>query len=248
MFPLTLFHPEYFMNDQASEKYDIAAAAAWIIGHSLRTGEPDLPVDLIGRNAFQCSAEEQLAAVKAGLDAGLKLYPFKRGTGTLARVRRTFGFLRSVSFETMLDVGSGRGVFLLPFMEEFPEVRVTSVDLLEKRVTFLNELAAGGFTGLTAVIGDICQKPFPDNSFDVVTMLEVLEHIPDVEKAVRAAVKIAKKFVAVTVPSKPDSNPEHIHLLTKEKLTAMFTAAGASRLHFDAVEGHLFMTASVGDK
>jgi 2-polyprenyl-3-methyl-5-hydroxy-6-metoxy-1,4-benzoquinol methylase len=50
---------------------------------------------------------------------------------------------------------------------------------------------------------------------DIVTLLEVLEHIPDVEKAV-AAVRMARKYVVVSVPSKEDNNPEHIHLLTKK--------------------------------
>ena len=149
-------------------------------------------------------------------------------------------------FETLLDVGSGRGVFLIPFMREFPCVRVTSIDLLEKRVTFLNELAEGGFTQLHAEQRDICDKPFPDDTFDVVTMLEVLEHIPDVEKAVNAAVRMARRYVVVTVPSKPDNNSEHIHLLTKDRLTRMFKAADETlRLHFDGVRGHLFMVAAL---
>ena len=162
-------------------------------------------------------------------------------------MRRVIGFLHSVSFETMLDVGSGRGVFLIPFMKEFPWVKVTSLDLLEKRVTFLNELADGGFGQLHAEQKDICHQPFSDHSFDVVTLLEVLEHIPEVEKAVAAAVRMAKQYVVVTVPSKPDNNPEHIHLLTKARLTEMFGAAGCTRLHFDGVEGHLFLVAAVGD-
>jgi len=124
-------------------------------------------------------------------------------------------------------------------------VRVTSLDLLEKRVAFLNELADGGFQQLRAEQKDICDQPFPANSFDVVTLLEVLEHIPEVDKAVAAAVRMAKQYVVVTVPSKPDDNPEHIHLLTKEKLTQLFNAAGCTKLHFDGVEGHLFMVASV---
>ena len=61
----------------------------------------------------------------------------------------------------------------------------------------------------------------------------------------KAAVRMAKKFVVVTVPSKPDSNPEHIHLLTKDILTRLFTAAGCGHLHFDGVEGHLFLVAPV---
>ena len=138
-------------------------------------------------------------------------------------------------------------IFLIPFMKEFPWVKMTSLDLLEKRVTFLNELAEGGFGQLHAEQKDICQQPYPDHSFDVVTLLEVLEHIPEAEKAVAAAVRMAKQYVVVTVPSKPDNNPEHIHLLTKARLTEMFGAAGCTRLHFDGVEGHLFLVAAAGD-
>lgn len=229
------------------ERYDIPTAAAWILGHARAVAVPELPENLRQKTTAECSKNEMLQIVTAGHEVGLKLYPFKSGTQTLARTRRTLGFLHSLSFETMLDVGSGRGVFLIPFMKEFPWVRVTSLDLLEKRVAFLNELADGGFRQLHAHRRDICEQPYPDNSFDVVTMLEVLEHIPEVEKAAAAAVHMAKQFVVVTVPSKPDNNPEHIHLLTKDKLTQIFAAAGCTRLHFDGVEGHLFMAASTNN-
>ncbi len=230
----------------AEEKYDMETAAAWILGHARRTGIPVLPDRLQQKTAVECSRAERRQIVDAGLAAGLKLYPFKNSTQTLARTQRTLGFLRSISFESMLDVGSGRGVFLIPFIKAFPGVRVTALDLAEKRIEFLNELADGGFRQLKAVRADIRDRCFPDDSFDVVCMLEVLEHIPEVERAVESAVRTARRFVVVTVPSKPDSNPEHIHLLTKEKLTRMFTDAGCGRLHFDGVEGHLFMVAAVG--
>ncbi len=204
------------MNDM-EERYDVKTAAAWILGHARRTGIPALPEAVLRKTADGCSEEELRQIVNAGLAAELKLYPFKTGTQMLARTRRTLGFLHSVAFETMLDVGSGRGVFLIPFMKDFPWVRVTALDLLEKRVTFLGELADGGFGQLHAEQGDICDQPFPEDSFDVVTMLEGLEHIPDAGKAVAAAVKTARRYVAVTVPSNPDNNPEHIHLLTKDK-------------------------------
>ena len=47
-----------------------------------------------------------------------------------------------------------------------------------------------------------------------------------------------------TVPSKPDDNPEHIHLFTKESLGELFRSVGCSKLNFGAVPGHLFMVAS----
>ena len=232
------------MND-LEERYDIRTAAAWLLGHGRRTGIPALPECMRQKTADECTDDELIQIVTAGQEAGLKLYPFKTGTQILPRTKRTLGFLHSISFETMLDVGSGRGVFLIPFMKEFPWVQVTSFDLLEKRVTFLNELADGGFCQLHAEQNDICHQPYPDDRFDVVTMLEVLEHIPDVERAVATAVKMAKQYVVVPVPSKPDNNPEHIHLLTKDKLSQMFSAAGCTRLHFDGVEGHLFMAAAL---
>lgn len=234
------------MND-FSERYDLKPAAAWLRGHALRTGVPDIDRELLEMPLEVLTDGELSAIVAAGEQTGQKLYPFKTGKAELPRVRRVLSFLHGLELETLLDVGSGRGVFLLPFLEEFPHVQVTSLDLLDKRVTFLNELAAGGYNQLTAYNKNICDQPFEENSFDVVTLLEVLEHVPEVDRAVAAAVKMAKRYVAVTVPSKPDDNPEHIHLLTKDILTKLFTKAGCTRLHFGGVEGHLFLVAAKGE-
>lgn len=231
--------------EKISERYNCKPAAAWVRGHARSTGVPQLDAELMEMPLEVLTDGELAAIVGAGEKAKLKLYPFKTGKAELPRVRQVLGFLQGVEFETLLDVGSGRGVFLLPFLEEFPGVQVTALDLLDKRVMFLNELAAGGYAQLTACHKNICDQPFPEDSFDVVTLLEVLEHIPEVGKAVTAAVKMARKFVVVSVPSKEDDNPEHIHLLTKEILTGLFAAAGCSRLHFGGVNGHLIMIASV---
>lgn len=230
------------------ERYNLKPAAAWLRGHAVKTGTLEIEPELLEMPLEVLTDEELSSIVAMGEKTGQKLYPFKTGKSELPRVRQVLGFLHGIEFETLLDVGSGRGVFLLPFMEEFPHVQVTSLDLLDKRVTFLNELAAGGYSQLTAYNKNICNQPFPDNSFDVVTLLEVLEHIPEVGKAVAAAVKMARKYVVVSVPSKEDDNPEHIHLLTKDILTGLFADAGCTKLHFGGVNGHLIMMATIEEE
>lgn len=228
-----------------SERYNLKQAAAWLRGHAITTGTPEIDPELLEMPLEVLTGEELSSIVEIGEKTGQKLYPFKTGKSELPRVSQVLGFFHGIEFDTLLDVGSGRAVFLLPFMERFPQVQVTSLDLLDKRVTFLNELSAGGYSRLTAHNKNICDQPFPENSFDVVTLLEVLEHIPEVGKAVAAAVKMAKKYVVVSVPSKEDDNPEHIHLLTKEILTELFARAGCTKLHFGGVNGHLIMMATI---
>ena len=111
----------------------------------------------------------------------------------------------------------------------------------------MNIVRAGGVSNISAVTGDIRSLTLPDKSYDVVTMLEVLEHISDPVKAVRSAVRIARKYVVISVPSKPDNNPEHIHLLSKDILTDIFNKAGCSRLNFDGVPGHLILFAVLAE-
>ena len=235
------------MNTYA-ERYNLKPAAAWLRGRSIKTGTPEIDPELLEMPLEVLTDEELSAIVKIGETTGQRLYPFKTGKAELPRVRQVLGFLHGIEFDTLLDVGSGRGVFLLPFMEEFPQVQITSLDLLDKRVTFLNELATGGYSQLTAYNKNICDQPFPAGSFDVVTLLEVLEHIPEVGKAVEAAVKMARKYVVVSVPSKEDDNPEHIHLLTKDILTKLFSEASCTKLHFSGVNGHLIMMATIDQR
>lgn len=59
-------------------------------------------------------AEKLMEVAKA---RGLKFYDFKRSQPLLPRVKMVLGFLKAMQFDTLLDVGSGRGAFLWPFMD-----------------------------------------------------------------------------------------------------------------------------------
>jgi 2-polyprenyl-3-methyl-5-hydroxy-6-metoxy-1,4-benzoquinol methylase len=198
--------------------------------------------ELTNKDLFLLSSLDINSLEEIGKKNNLKLYYFKEKED-LARVNIVLGFLKGIYPNTLLDIGSGRGVFLFPLLREFSYINVTSLDVLENRVELLKYIKDGGVNNLDVYLDDICSVDFADNSFEVVTMLEVLEHIPNVFDAIKNACRIAKDFIVVTVPSKEDDNPEHIHLLTKEKLTKMFNDCGVTNLKFGGVNGHLFLVA-----
>ena len=222
------------MDQAESEFYFTKLAAAYVRG---RLGITQPPLEVSNRG--------DLAEVVAqGLGAGLRLHRFKR-TMALPRVSRVLGILRGLRPDNLLDVGSGRGAFLWPLLDCFPDLPATAIDTDPKRVTDILAVAAGGIITLTGRVADITRSGFSDGAFDVVTMLEVLEHIPTPEQALSEAIRVARRFVIVSVPSHADDNPGHIHLFSRNRLTDLLREAGAARVTTEAVNNHWIAVANV---
>lgn len=190
------------------------------------------------------SAVSDVAALAAGRAAGLRLHRFKRAQ-PLPRVERVLSTLWALAPADLLDIGTGRGAFLWPLLEAFPHLPVRCVDVRADRVVDLNAVAEGGPFAVSAAVGDVCALDVDDGAVDVACALEVLEHVGDVDAAARELVRVARRFVLVTVPSVPDNNPEHIRLFTKDTLTALFVRAGAKKVVVDAVRGHFFAVVTI---
>lgn len=220
-------------------------AAAYVRG-TLRDA-PDRAADaaLVETPLDALAAGEITALIRLGQERNLRLHRFKRTMG-LPRVQAVLGILRGIGPAELLDIGSGRGAFLWPLLDAMPWLPVTAVDRLDHRVADLERVAGGGVATLTAAHADVTDLPFADGSFDVVTMLEVLEHIPDTAAALRSVLRVARRFVVLSVPSRPDDNPEHIHLFSAAHLTALLREHGALRVAIDQVPGHLIAVAKVG--
>src|SRR5205807_10143920 len=176
--------------------------------------------------------------VQRGLNEKLRLHRFKR-TADLPRVRKVLGILRGLDPETVLDIGSGRGVFLWPLLDAFPSLSVIATDRSAPRVANLQAVVSGGITRLTPLLVDAHRLGLADDSVDVVTFLEVLEHLARPAVALAEALRVARRFVVLSVPSKADDNPEHIHLFTRASLEKLLHAAGAARVSWDGVLNHL---------
>jgi ubiquinone/menaquinone biosynthesis C-methylase UbiE len=214
--------------DSLSTRYYLELAAAFVRGRLA------VPPTLSPEETF-----------KYGQKQGLRLHKFKRAE-ELPRIRKVFGLLHSLGPTELLDVGSGRGVFLWPLLNTFAELPVTAIDVRPDRVADIQAVSCGGITRLRGLEGDVELLPFADQAFDGVTMLEVLEHVPEPDRAVAEIVRVARRFVIVSVPSKPDDNPEHIHLFDEKSLTALFRTRGVSRVNVEYVLNHIVALALVG--
>ena len=182
--------------------------------------------------------------IALGRSEGLKLHRFKR-TMDLPRVKAVIGALRGIQPDSLLDIGSGRGVFLWPLLDAFPDLTVTAIDLLEHRRAVLEAVRAGGIDRLSVHDMSVTELGFGDDSFDVATVLEVLEHLVEPAQAVRELVRVARRFVVASVPSKEDDNPEHIQLFDGAALERMFTDAGARNATVTYVRGHIVCVATL---
>ena len=227
------------------ERYFLQTAAAFVRGRRQQADAVTLTAAQATTPLDQLTPAELTAIFQAGEASGLKLHKFKR-TMSLARVKRVLGVLQGLAPRNLLDVGSGRGAFLWPLLSQFPSLTVTAIDQDAQRSSDLQAVHLGGIAQLTAARADVTDLPFEDDAFDVVTMLEVLEHIPAASQAIREAVRVADRFVVLSVPSKPDDNPQHIHLFDEAKITNLFHDTGVTRLTFDYVLNHMLVVASSG--
>lgn len=209
------------------QRYFTALAAAFVRGRLL---------------ALAALPEDEL--IEAGKAQGLRLHKFKRNTD-LTRVKRILGILQALQPTSLLDIGSGRGTFLWPLLDAFPALEVIALDVSAQRVSDLEAVRRGGVANLRALQLDATSIALPDKSVDIVTALEVLEHLEQPLLAAREAVRLAQRFVLVSVPSKPDDNPEHIQLFTAVTMTALLTAAGARSVKTEYVLNHLIAVAKV---
>jgi 2-polyprenyl-3-methyl-5-hydroxy-6-metoxy-1,4-benzoquinol methylase len=103
--------------------------------------------------------------------------------------------------QSLLDVGCGEGVLVHKWAQVLDERRVVGVDLEEPSIQA--EWAKRSAPNLEYRMVKPGPLPFGDDEFDVVTAIEVLEHVPDPEQTVAEMARVANGHLLVSVPREP---------------------------------------------
>jgi SAM-dependent methyltransferase len=148
----------------------------------------------------------------------------------LARWMETLQGVLGDTSGTVVDIGIGEG-FALERM--FP-AGTEAIGLEYRHDKAL--VASQKLPAVSVVRGDAGVLPFPDRAADLVTSIEVLEHLPGHEQAVAEMARICRGRLVVSVPWEPwfrlgnlgrgknvarwGNDPEHVNFFSPAKLRA----------------------------
>ncbi|KAL2850649.1 UbiE/COQ5 methyltransferase [Aspergillus pseudoustus] len=93
----------------------------------------------------------------------------------------------------ILDIGCGPGTITVDLATHIPEGHITGLEYFGDPLPAARSLAASrGIKNITFTTGDIHSLPFADNTFDVIHVHQVLQHIADPVAGLREMRRVAK--------------------------------------------------------
>ena len=150
----------------------------------------------------------------------------------------------------LLDVGCATGAFLSAMRQR--GWQVTGVELNPEAAQF-----AQSHRRLDVHTGTLEEVGFEANSFDVVTMWDVFEHVLDPRKTLQEVVRILKPggLLALSLPNPAGlearlfghawagwDRPRHLHLFTPSVLRRYLHDAGFGNIRIESLGGRLSVT------
>jgi 2-polyprenyl-3-methyl-5-hydroxy-6-metoxy-1,4-benzoquinol methylase len=102
---------------------------------------------------------------------------------------------------SLLDVGCGEGLLVHRWAQRLGEKRVVGIDLEEESIQA--GWAERQSPNLEYRVMQADTLPFASGEFDLVSAIEVLEHLPDPEQTLSEMARCAERHLLVSVPHEP---------------------------------------------
>jgi SAM-dependent methyltransferase len=141
--------------------------------------------------------------------------------------RFIFNFLHNLSFESVLDAGCGTGVLLKQILEKYPQVKLTGSEYSPQGL----EIARRRLPNAEFYSIDLAKDVLGE--YDLVTCIDVLEHIEDDHAALKNLLAMTRKYMILSVPLGPlnkfkveEERMGHVHGYSRVELEGKIRNAG----------------------
>ncbi|RHZ48185.1 hypothetical protein CDV55_100253 [Aspergillus turcosus] len=135
----------------------------------------------------------------------------------------------------ILDIGCGPGSISIDFARLVPQGHVTGIDYVADPLDGARSLASKqGITNIDFRVGDIHSLDFPDDTFDIVHVHQVLQHIADPVRALREMRRVAKSdggIVAARESASLTWYPDNAGIAEYKELTDRMAKARGGNPH-----------------
>jgi SAM-dependent methyltransferase len=151
----------------------------------------------------------------------------------------------------ILEVGAGEGEVTRRLRARYADATVLALDLPDPAL-------ASTWTDWPGVFGSADHLPFPDDAFDLVLAIEVLEHVTAPEACVGELARVSKSRVVASVPREPlwralnlarlryvrdlGNTPGHVQHWSRRSFTRLLSGG----LHVDQVATPIPWTMATG--
>lgn len=111
--------------------------------------------------------------------------------------------------ESLLDLGCGIGNLTAALKKEKPSLKVTGIDINKKAIKKANTL----FPQTNFLKADISNLPFKNNTFEIITGFDILEHLSNPKKVLKEVYRILKKGGIVHFSTPLEGQPGTLYWL-----------------------------------
>ncbi len=151
--------------------------------------------------------------------------------------------INSVQPHSLLDAGCGEGFIMKLISESGICAEVNGIDTSTVALRIARKINPD----LRISKGSVYDIPYAKNTFDLVTCLEVLEHLEDPQKALCELIRVSKRYVLISVPNEPffqianflrgkyihslGNHPEHINHWSSSGVASLLVGMNCKIIH-----------------
>jgi len=147
--------------------------------------------------------DAQVRAAMAAFYKSSEEYALQQASHTSAYFHRLLDVIDAVLAQprlSVLEIGAGSAVAMQDFLARHRDAKAVAMELSSASIRAARR---GSAPSLRAIAGNALDLPFRDRSFDAVMAFEVLEHLPDVARALGEMLRVVRPpgFIIIGLPN-----------------------------------------------